>query len=363
MPKELEQSVANALFHRRHAQPGVTLMDTLKRDGHLIAPGVYDAYGAVAASENYLLRSAEHRSCSYNAAYFGGWSVSAMLWHRPDMAFHDRTMMAMVGKYAIEAAYPLPVIMDAETGFGPEPVDLADTVAEYHRIGVALAHLEDQGTRRCGNLAGKACISPEEMVAKIRVWLIASEEIGTSMHLMARTDAFTAAGGGLDDAIDRMKRYMDTDYRGRRPLVSWADALIDPNDIEKWATELLKHDPYMILGINYSPNKDWTGYYGKLGRTPPTYDDLKALGFKVIWHTILQARADMESGWNVIGDMADRGAQALWDLHERQRGKPYGKPQAMSGADPWQALDKFSGGDAVQKRYDTSQGYKEEKKP
>lgn len=48
------------------------------------------------------------------------------------------------------------------------------------------------------------------------------------------------------------------------------------------------------------------------------------MGFRVIWHTILQARADQESGWNVMSQMADGGAKVLWDLHERQRGHPYG---------------------------------------
>lgn len=358
-----EQTIAE-LFKRRHARAGDEFLRVLRRDGRIVAPGIYDAYGAFAARQNHLERQTFGIPCEYNAVYLGGWSVSAMLWRRPDMGFHDRTMMSLIGRYSIPMAYPLTVIMDAETGFGPEPVNIADTVKDYDQIGVALGHLEDQGTRRCGNLGGKACITPEEMSAKILMWLTASEEIGSSMHLMARTDAFTAAGGGLTDAIERMKRYMDTEYKGRRPLVSWADALMCIKDLRAWVGGLLAHNPKMVMGINYSPNKPWTKHYSTcpdckeaFGGKPPTYNDLVAMGFRVIWHTILQARADQESGWNIMDRMADEGAKALWDMHDRHQGKPYGDPQAMSGAREYQALDKFIGGNAAESRYDRSSGY------
>ncbi len=356
------QSAAE-LFRRRYDRPGDVLVETLARDEYIIAPGVYEAYGAMAASENYQKRIKGGFPCAYNAVYLGGWSISAMLWQRPDMGFHTLPMISLIGEYAIPAAFPLPVIMDAEAGFGNK-VTLTETVEKYHALGVALAHLEDQDqdeVRRCGNMGGKACVPPQAMVEKITSWLAASYERGTSMRLMARTDAFTAAGGGLQDAIERMKRYMDCDYQGFRPLVSWADALIDKRDIETWATELLKHDPKMVLGINYSPNKDWTGYYQKqYGTEPPTYDELRAMGFKVIWHTILEARAAMEASWNIMEQMADSGAKALWDLHERQRDHPVSDTQGMSGARRWQAYEKFIGGQAAQDRYDKSQGYKAE---
>lgn len=346
------------LFGRRYKKPGKVFTDILKRDGRIVAPGLYNAYGAKALRMNYTGRMEAKSPCEYNAAYLGGWAVSAMLWGRPDMGFHDRSMMVLLGKYIIPQAWPLPVIMDAETGFCQEPVTIAEIVEDYHRIGVALAHLEDQATRRCGNLGGKACIPAEDMVVKIRAWLAASYELGTSMRLMVRTDALTAAGGGLDDAIDRMKRYMDTEYKGLRPLVSWADAMMKPADLEKWLTALHKHDPDMVCGLNYSPNKPWTGYYrDTLKREPPTYDELVAMGFKVIWHTIIQARADQESTWRLFSEMADHGAKAHWDLHDRQQGFPYGDPQAMSNFQPWQAFDLFIGGDAASARYEKSQGY------
>ncbi len=350
------------LFYRRHERPGDVFMELLEREKLIVAPGVYDAMGAHIAQEINRQEKTAQRLCSFNAEYLGGWSISNMLLRKPDMGFVPLSVMEMVGRYVIPAAYPLPVIMDAETGFGTE-VTLGETVETYHRIGVALAHLEDQDsdqTRRCGNLGGKQCVEPEKMAAKIRSWLMVSKTIGTSMRLMARTDALTAVGGGIEDAIERGKRYMDTDYQGLRPAVLWADAMIDPKDIERWVTELHKHDPKIVLGINYSPNKDWVGYYKKhFNQYPPTYEALydNGHGFRVIWHTILQARTDMEAAWNTFLDMSRNGPESLWKLHERQRSHPVSDTQAMGDAKLWQAFEQFLGGDEVKQRYLMSEGY------
>ena len=351
------------LLLRRHERPGDVFVKLLERERLVIAPGVYNAMGAQIARQIFL---AHQDVCKFNAVYGSGWAISAMLWALPDMGFHDLSMMSLIGKYIVTLAYPLPVIFDAETGFGTETT-LARTVESYHEIGVALAHLEDQDsevTRRCGNLGGKKCIEPQRMVAKIKSWLAVTHALGSSMRLMVRTDALTASNGGLDNAIERAKRYMDTDYQGIRPLVLWADAMHDPKIIEAWVTDMHKHDPKLILGINYSPNKDWTGYYRtKFGKNPPTYEDLYANGdgFRLIWHTILQARADMEATWNTFADMAASGAEALWRLHERQRQHPVGDAQGMSNAKPWQAYEQLIGGEEAVQRYINSEGYKGDK--
>jgi 2-methylisocitrate lyase-like PEP mutase family enzyme len=336
-------------------------METLERDGLISAPGVHNAMGAKIARMIHKIRAKNNLPC-YNAVYGSGWAISAMAWALPDMGFHDLSMMGLMGRHIVASAHPLPVIFDAETGFGTETT-LTRTVQMYHEMGVSLAHLEDQDsevTRRCGNLGGKKCIEPEKMAAKIRSWLAVSKALGTSMRLMVRTDALTASNGGLEDAIERGKRYMDTDYQGLRPTVLWADAMIDPRVIDRWIEGMRKHDPKMILAINYSPNKDWMDYYRKLGKLPPTYEELynKGEGFRVIFHTILGARAAMEAMWNIFEDMAEVGAQALWDLHERQRRHPVGDAQAMSGAKEWQEYEKHIGGEEAEERYKNSQGYK-----
>ncbi len=355
------------LFGRKHERPGDEFVSIIEKEGLVVAPGVYDAIGAQMARQIYLERRTAGEKCSYNAVYGSGWAISAMLWGYPDMGFHDLSMNSLIGKYIVSAAYPLPVIFDAETGYGSE-VTLARTVEVYDEMKIALAHMEDQdasATRRCGNLSGKQCIEPNAMVNKIKSWLAVSRSIDTSMRLMVRTDALTAVGGGLQEAIERGKRYMDTDYQGLRPLVLWSDAMYDPEIIDSWIEAMRKHDPNMILGINYSPNKDWTGYYReKYKSDPPTYEQLyrNGDGFRLIWHTILQARADMEATWNTFSHMAENGAESLWELHERQRNHPVGDAQKMSNVGPWQEYEQYIGGEEASARYDNSSGYRQDGK-
>lgn len=354
-------------LNRRHDRPGDVLMKTIEQPGGFVGPGTYCGQDAKIARE--IWTGQKELGCQFNGVYGSGWAISCMLWGLPDMGFHDRSMMTLIGKFIVLNAYPLPVILDAETGLG-NALTLTQTVQAYHDIGVGMAHMEDQeetAPRRCGNMKGKKCVPPEDMATKIRSWLMMSYALGTSMRLMVRTDALTAAGGGLENAIERGKRYMDVDYQGRRPDALWADAMIGPEVIDPWIEAMRKHDPKMTLAINYSPNKDWFAEYRLKRRLkrPPTYEELhlNGEGFSIIFHTILSSRSAMEATHDTFLDMAINGASALWRLHERQRTHPVGNAQKMSGADEWQELEGVIYGDAVKERYEHSQGYGSDPKP
>ena len=113
--------------------------------------------------------------------------------------------LAEVAQYAsrIVAATRLPVVVDADTGYG-NPLNVMRTVAEFERAGVAAIQLEDQITpKRCGHFAGKEVIPTEEMVEKLHA---AREARGDSgLLLIARTDA--AAVEGFDAAVARARAY------------------------------------------------------------------------------------------------------------------------------------------------------------
>lgn len=363
----MSENDLKSFFVRRHDRPGDIFMETLRRDGVVIAPGVYDAMGGFIARKIYEERKKDGLSCAYNAVYEGHWSTSAMLLRKPDMGFGDLDFLSLVGKFTVAAAYPLPVIFDIETGFG-NATTITRTVEKCDEIGVSVIHLEDQEdsgnvARRCGNQGGKWCAEIPSMLAKIKSCLTMFKAIDTSIRLMVRTDAITAANGGFENAVERGKRYMDIEVGGLRPTILWADAMYSPDNIDYWIETFRKFDPNIILGINYSPNRDWTPetYREKFGQDPPTYKSLyqNGKGFSVIWHTILQARTDMESTWNIFEAMASHGEAALWRLHERQRNHPVGDAQAMSGVKEWQAYEKHIGGEEVAERYEKSKGYKE----
>ena len=357
---------ARQLVGLRHKRPGNYFMGRLQNQGLVVAPGVFCARGAQFAREVREQELSAGRDCTYDAVYGSGYSIASALWGVPDMGFHNATMMEMIGKFLVAAAHPLPLVLDAETGFGTD-VTLAWTVEAYDRIGVAVAHLEDQrGTRRCGNLSGKQICELHVMVNKIQAWLEHTVEMGSSMRLMVRTDALTAMDGGIDLAIERMKRYLSVEYKGFRPAMSWADAMMKPEDIEKWCRAMEDFDENIVKALNYSPNKDWTGYYrNELGRkNPPTYRELYdgGHGFGFQFHTILQERAMNEAVWNTFEHMAREGAQAFWDLHDRQRDHYVGQTQTVSGFEKWRDLEERIGGDEAKQRYARSRGFGNEER-
>lgn len=158
----------------------------LAGDGIVVAPGVYDGITA---------RLAE--LAGFSAVYMTGAGTSLSLGY-PDLGL--LTMTEMVGNAAvIDRTVQLPVIADADTGYGNE-VNVTRTVQEYQRAGVAAIHIEDQvSPKRCGHLDGKELVGHDEFVAKIRA--AASARTDPDFTLIARTDARAVAG--LDEAVAR----------------------------------------------------------------------------------------------------------------------------------------------------------------
>ena len=103
----------------------------------------------------------------------------------------------------------MPVIADADTGFGG-PANVARTVFQYHRAGVAGMHIEDQvQTKRCGHLMGKQVVSREEFLTRIRAAVIARDQIpgGSDFVIIGRTDSAQVLG--MEEAITRLKLAAD----------------------------------------------------------------------------------------------------------------------------------------------------------
>jgi len=158
----------------------------LARDEMLIVPGAYDAITARAVER-----------AGFDAVYMTGAGTAAALGY-PDYGLATMTeMVENAGRIA--AAVSIPVIADAETGYGNE-LNVARTVREYERRGVAAVHLEDQVfPKRCGHLDEKRVIAAEDFMSKIRA--AAASRTDRDFLLIARTDARAVIG--LDEAIAR----------------------------------------------------------------------------------------------------------------------------------------------------------------
>ena len=160
--------------------------DLLGRDGMIVAPGAYDCITAK------LIEQA-----GFAAVYMTGAGTAAALGY-PDFGLVTMSeMVANAGRLA--AAIDVPVIADADTGYGNE-LNTFRAVREFESRGVAAIHIEDQVfPKKCGHLEGKEIVSREDWLAKIRAAVAARRDPGFT--IIARTDARAVAG--LDEAIAR----------------------------------------------------------------------------------------------------------------------------------------------------------------
>jgi len=158
----------------------------------IVAPGIYDAYGA---------RFVEQ--AGFEAVYMTGNGVSASLLGRPDVGLIDLTLLSQQAHRAA-ACVDIPLICDADTGYG-NAVNVQHTVREFEGAGVAAIHIEDQvAPKRCGHLPGsRPVVDMKEQVGKIEAAVAARRD--PDFMIIARTDA--AAGHGLDEAIRRGQAY------------------------------------------------------------------------------------------------------------------------------------------------------------
>lgn len=165
---------------------GRQFRDLLQRSRFTVAPGAYDCITARSIVQ-----------AGFDAVYMTGAGTAATLGY-PDYGLLTMSEMAAnVGRIA--AAVGVPVIADADTGYGNE-LNTTRTVLEYERQGAAGLHIEDQAfPKKCGHLDNKAVISLDEYLAKIRAATAARRD--PEFVIIARTDSRAVLG--FDEAIRR----------------------------------------------------------------------------------------------------------------------------------------------------------------
>lgn len=162
------------------------LRDLLRQGGLVIAPGAYDCITARCIAQ-----------AEFSAVYMTGAGTAATLGY-PDYGLLTMSEMAEnAGRIA--AAVAVPVIADADTGYGNE-LNATRTVREYEQRGVAGLHIEDQGfPKKCGHLDNKAIVPRDEFLAKIRAAVAARRD--PDFVVIARTDSRAVLG--FEEAIAR----------------------------------------------------------------------------------------------------------------------------------------------------------------
>ncbi len=232
--------------------------------GPVVAPGAFDALSARLVEQ-----------AGFEVVYMTGFGTTASLIGRPDVGLLSSTEMIDNAR-RIAAAVDLPVIADADTGYG-NAITVVRTVQGYEQAGVAGIHLEDQVMpKRCGHMSGKAVVSTEEMAGKIRAAVAARRD--PDFLIIARTDA--AAVLGLDEAIARARA-----FAAAGADVLFVEAPTSEDDIARVAAELKGVAP---LVFNWAEG----------GRTPPiTLERIAELGFSLVLYpigTLLAATAAIQ---------------------------------------------------------------------
>ncbi len=169
-----------------------TLKGRLQQPGIVLAPGVYDALSALIAEQ-----------AGFEALYLSGASIAYTRLGRSDVGLTTFTEVADTLARITERVN-LPVIVDADTGFG-NALNVMRTVKGFERAGAAMIQIEDQTfPKRCGHLDGKSVVPVPEMVGKLKAALDARTTSQTL--ILARTDA--VAVEGLERALERAEAYL-----------------------------------------------------------------------------------------------------------------------------------------------------------
>ncbi len=256
---------------------------TLRRiltGGSIVVPGVTDALGA---------RMVEQ--AGFPAAYVTGAGLANSVFGLPDVGLVSRTeLIDHVGR--IREASRLPLIVDADTGFGG-PLSVMRSVYQLERAGAAAVQIEDQqDPKRCGHFEGQRLVTPTEMAEKIEAATRARSS--PDLMLIARTDARNVVG--LAEAISRAEAY----------LAAGADALF---------VEAPRSEAELAVVGSAFPGVPLVANLVEGGKTPllPTAR-LEELGFSIILRASLLLRTMVTAAREALALLAaDEADPAIED--------------------------------------------------
>jgi methylisocitrate lyase len=220
----------------------------------------------------------------FQAVYLSGGALSASL-GVPDVGLLSINDFVDSAR-SITLACPLPLLCDADTGFG-EALNTERAVRLFERAGVAGIHLEDQVLpKRCGHLSGKGLVDAEVMAAKIRAACAARQD--RDFVIIARTDARGVTG--FDDALRRARLYLEAGADGIFP-----EALENADEFAAFARAV----PAVLLANNT-----------EFGRSPNLdVQVLGKLGYRMVLFPLTAFRSALKAAQETLADVAAKGHQ------------------------------------------------------
>ncbi|MEG0278974.1 MAG: methylisocitrate lyase [Morganella sp. (in: enterobacteria)] len=237
--------------------------------------------GAINANHALLAKRA-----GYKAIYLSGGGVAAGSLGIPDLGISTLDDV-LTDVRRITDVCDLPLLVDADIGFGPSAFNVVRTVKSLIKAGAAGMHIEDQvGAKRCGHRPNKEIVSKQEMVDRIKAAVDARTD--ENFVVMARTDALAVEG--LDAAMERAQAYIE----------AGADMLF-PEAI----TEL---DMYRLFTKNIKAPV--LANITEFGQTPLfTLDELRSVNIAIALYPLTAFRAMNKAAENVYNTLRREGTQ------------------------------------------------------
>jgi methylisocitrate lyase len=232
----------------------------------------------------------------FDGVYISGAGIANATAGLPDIGLLTMTEVVMLASYVANAV-TIPAIVDADTGFGGAE-NVARTVCELERAGLAGCHIEDQEfPKRCGHLAGKELVDLEEMVGKIKAATAARRD--PDFMIIARTDA--RAVEDFDGTLDRAQHYVEAGADAIFP-----EALQSSEEFRDFANEI---DLPLLANMT------------EFGKSPLlSFQDLAELGYRMVIFPMSAFRVAMNASERFLRALKKSGSQQEWidEMQTRQ---------------------------------------------
>ncbi len=255
--------------------PGHRFRQVLEQENPLQCVGAVNAYAALLAE-----------SAGYRSLYLSGSGVAASSCGMPDLGITTMDDV-LVDLRRITDITELPVLVDIDTGWGGA-FNIARTIRSMEKAGAAAVHIEDQvAEKRCGHRPGKAIVSQQEMVDRIKAATDARRDDGFA--IMARTDALAVEG--MESAVDRACACVEAGAD-----MIFPEAMVE---LDQYRT-FVEAVPVPVLA-NLT----------EFGATPYfTLDQLAAVGVRIALYPLSAFRAASKAALNVYESIRSKGSQA-----------------------------------------------------
>ncbi len=248
--------------------------------GVVMMPGAFNALSAKMIQRE-----------GFDAMYLSGAVLSNSVGGVPDVGMMTLTEARDHAAH-IASATTIPMIMDADTGYGDGPFNVARTVRVLESVGVSGVHIEDQEfPKRCGHIDGKRLISADEMCERIAS--AAAAKTSSDFLLLARTDARGVEG--YDEAVIRAHKYIQAGADGIFP-----EALQNRQEFERFANDV---DTILLANMT------------EFGKTPYlTADEFGQMGYNIVIYPVTLQRLVMKTVENSLRALKrDQSQQSLVD--------------------------------------------------